>query len=152
MTDIRKKLSQRTVWFLLSLMCCLTWLVTHQIAEAEVIMICHKDISEQSLNVTQIADIFLGKMVTWPNGDIIVVSTLNEGDLHNEFIELYLQKTPSQYKYYWKKMVFTGTGKHPKIFKTSTELLDFVSNTKGAIGYVNESDLKDSVKQLSIQK
>lgn len=59
-----------------------------------------------------------------------------------------LKKSPSQMKAFWSKLVFTGKGTPPKEFKTDEEVLAFVASTPGAIGYVDDSKVTDSVRVL----
>jgi hypothetical protein len=47
-------------------------------------------------------------------------------------------------------MVFSGKGKKPKSFKTSKELLDYVANTEGAVGYIDKDTVVVNVNTVSV--
>jgi ABC-type phosphate transport system substrate-binding protein len=47
-------------------------------------------------------------------------------------------------------MVFTGKGQKPKAFKTDEELIQFVSETSGAIGYVSADVTIKNVKTITV--
>ena len=48
-------------------------------------------------------------------------------------------------------MVFTGNGTPPKQFKTEQELLEYVTETEGAIGYIDAETLVDNNKLIMLE-
>ena len=121
---------------------------------AGIVIIGNKNISESSLSKTDIQNIFLGKK-TKLGGTKITFVILKSGDVHESFLKEYLSRTPAQYNKYWKKMVFTGKGKAPKVFKTEEDLVEHVQNTEGAIGYIGSDSAQsigsDSLHQFTIE-
>ena len=121
---------------------------------AGIVIIGNKNISESSLSKTDIQNIFLGKK-TKLGGTKITFVILKSGNVHESFLKEYLSRTPAQYNKYWKKMVFTGKGKAPKVFKTEEDLVEHVQNTEGAIGYIGtesaQSIESDSLHQFTIE-
>jgi hypothetical protein len=65
-------------------------------------------------------------------------------------VKAYTQKTPSQFKSYWKKLVFTGKGSAPKSFHTDAEVIRYVAETPGAISYISSETRPENVKILKI--
>ena len=106
-------------------------------AFAEVLIIANKDVMETTLTKEDIKEIFLGKKVQWKDKSKIRFVILKGGDLHSEFLKTYLQRSSSQYLNHWRKMLFTGRAEPPKKFNTSAELITYVTETSGAIGYMN---------------
>jgi ABC-type phosphate transport system substrate-binding protein len=52
---------------------------------------------------------------------------------------------------YFRTLVFTGKGSPPKSFATTDEIIQYVANTEGAIGYVSlDADLR-GVVQLELK-
>ncbi len=84
-----------------------------------------------------IKKIFLGKTKSWPDGNGVEFVVLKSGDAHDEFLKVYVKKSSSQFKTYWKKQVFTGKGKNPKSFDSESDLVAYISGKPGAIGYVS---------------
>jgi len=121
---------------------------------ADVVIIGNKDIPESSLSKTDIQNIFLGKKTKLGSTKIAFV-ILKSGDVHENFLKVYLSRTPAQYKKYWKKIVFTGKGKAPKSLKTEEALVEHVKNTEGAIGYIGSDTAQniesDSLNQFTVQ-
>ena len=64
-----------------------------------------------------------------------------------------LRKTIFQYTNYWKKQVFTGKGRMPKLLKTNEAVIEYITNTKGAISFVRAADVStDTVKIIAIEE
>ena len=106
----------------------------------------------ENCSLEELRKIFLGERSHWPNGRRITVVMLdpalperkvvlkeiygmNEKELNNHFIQ----------------GVFTGNVlAAPKTLGTSAEVLKFVFNVPGAIGYIRDADVDGSVKILRI--
>ncbi len=127
----------------------MTLLVSETFA-GDVVLVCHKSVPEDSLTRRDIKNIFLGKKTEWADSQKIVFVTLKGSEAHEFFLREYLGKTMFQYANYWKKQLFTGKGRPPRSFDTDTELIKYVANTKGAIGYVSSGADRDSVKVVSV--
>lgn len=117
---------------------------------AGILIIGSKNIPESSLSKTDVQNIFLGKKTKVDSTKISFV-ILKEGDIHEGFLKEYLSRTPSQYDKYWKKMIFTGQGKAPKVFKTEEELVEYIKTTEGVIGYIS-SDTGQNIESNSLQQ
>lgn len=106
----------------------------------------------ENFSLPELRKIFLGERSHWPNGRRITVVMMdpaqperkvilreiygmNEKDLNNHFIQ----------------GVFTGVVLvSPKTLGTPAEVLKFVFNVPGAIGYVRASEVDSSVKILRV--
>jgi ABC-type phosphate transport system substrate-binding protein len=116
----------------------------------EVIIIANPDTHISSLKNSDIQDIFTGKRTRWNGSGKIIIATLSDSDVHKKFLEQFVKKTPSQFKNYWRSKVFTGEGMIPKIFQNEESLIEFVANTKGAVGYISGPTNKP-VKVITIE-
>jgi hypothetical protein len=76
---------------------------------------------------------------------------MKSGDIHNEFLKKMLDKTPSQYEAFWKKLIFSGQGKAPVSFNTPEEILSYVAATPGAISYVPPNLSHENIKVVNIK-
>ncbi len=120
---------------------------------AEIVLVANKSVSNKQLNKIDIKKIFIGKIVTWSDGQPIKVVTLKKSDtsgIHKEFVKSYIRKTPSQFRSYWKKQVFTGKASSPKSLKSQQDLISYVSETDGAIGYISSNIKPEGVKIIKI--
>ncbi|NIM11452.1 MAG: hypothetical protein GTO45_36925 [Candidatus Aminicenantes bacterium] len=103
----------------------------------DVLIVTNKETRLTSLKKKDIRDIFTGKKKRWENNGKITLAVLKNSAVHKQFLKQFVSKTPSQFRNYWREKVFTGEGKSPRSFKTEKRLIDFVANTKGAIGYIS---------------
>jgi ABC-type phosphate transport system substrate-binding protein len=116
---------------------------------AEVLIIANKNVPEDSISKTEVKDIFLGKTVKWADKSNISFVIL-KNDVHKAFLKEYIKRSSSQYGNYWKKMVFTGKGMKPKAFDTEKELVQYVAETKGSIGYISKGTEMMNVKTINV--
>jgi len=116
---------------------------------SDVKIIVHADI-EDPLSANDIRNIFLGKKTQWEDSQRIRFVLYTEKDIYRKFIKQYVRKTLYQYRNYWRKKVFTGTGMMPVMYNKCTQCIDFVKRTKGAISFVPETcTVSDGVREIS---
>jgi ABC-type phosphate transport system substrate-binding protein len=104
-----------------------------------VVIITNKSIPAGAVDIETVKKIYSGHVTKLNNNQTLVVTVMEGADIHKEFLKEYVNKTEAQFKTTWKKMVFTGEAPYPKVFKDMQSLIDFVSKTNGAIGYVDTS-------------
>ena len=119
---------------------------------AEVLIITNKSVGEKALSSKDIKNIFLGNTQKWQDLTTIYFVILDDDNIHPDFLKSYINKTPSQFKAYWRNRVFSGKGEFPKELKTSSEIVDYVANTKGAIGYINSNSPATNVNTISVEQ
>ena len=93
-----------------------------------------------SLDKSAISRIFLGKAKSFPGGGPAVPITLDEGTAGSEaFNGNVLNKSASQLKAYWSKLVFTGKGTPPKSVANDAEMIALISANPNMIGFIEGS-------------
>jgi ABC-type phosphate transport system substrate-binding protein len=125
---------------------------TTSISEQSLAIIVNQSNPVENFSLPELRKIFLGQRSHWPNGRRITlvmmdpaqperkvilreIYGMNEKDLSNHFIQ----------------GVFTGTVlASPKTLATPAEVLKFVFNVPGAIGYLRASEVDGSVKVLRV--
>lgn len=118
---------------------------------ADVVVVANKDIDQSSLSSDKIKAIFLGQITVWEDGTKVhfIVMQDNSG-IHEAFLREYLGKTSAQFSSYWKQQVFTGKGRLPKKYESESKIIEYISSTKGAIGYVSAAAARRSAKVITI--
>jgi hypothetical protein len=111
-------------------------------------------VTNQASGVTmmdkQVKRAFLGKIKQWKNGVSVDVclEEANEEE-RNKFYSSVLGKTPSAYKAYWNRLLFSGKAAPPKTFGSQQELMSFVASKKGAICFTTSTEsVPDNVTVL----
>ena len=114
-------------------------------------IVVNKENKASTLSADDLTRIFLGKKTLWDSGTRIVpVMPEEESAAGGTFLTGTLEKSVSQFRTYWKRLLFSGGGTVPKVFRTSAQILDFVARQPGAIGVVEASAVDDRVKVLEI--
>ena len=104
-----------------------------------------------ALSKNQVVDIFLGKATRFPNGEqVIPVDQPESSPLRDEFYASVAGKSAAQMKAHWSKIIFTCRGQPPKEAANDSETKKLLANNPNAIGYIDTSDLDNSVKALKI--
>ena len=102
-----------------------------------------------AIGESDIPRIFLGKVKSFSTGDKITIINLKyKQATRNEFEKKVLKKNASQVKAYWSKLMFSGKGKPPKELASDKDIIAFVAANSGAIAYVAEGSVNDSVKVI----
>lgn len=116
-----------------------------------VIIIAHPDTPLATLTTDEVQRIFLGKMSIWKNGKKIVPVCLKGGKSHDAFLRSLMDMNGSQFDIFWRQAVFTGTGQMPKSFVDEEEVVRFVNNTPGGLGYIDSETRHGTVKIIGVK-
>lgn len=117
------------------------------VAVAEVVVVVSAKSRITGLGADQVADIFLGKARTYPNGDDVVPLDLPEGaPPRQEFYAKVTRKSPALLKAHWSKLLFTGRGQPPRELTNGHFLKKAVAENPAFIGYLDKSEMDDSVR------
>lgn len=104
---------------------------------AEVVVVVSAENPVDSLSHVELADIYLGRMNSFPNGESVVpVDQRGKSPAHDEFYSRYLGRTPAQIKAHWSKLIFSGRGLPPQTVAGDMAMAEFVAGNHHAIGYL----------------
>ena len=117
----------------------------------DVLVIANSSVEVDSVSSKFLKKVYLGKSKKWEDGEKLVPVSLKKGEVHTNFIKEVVKKSISQFNTYWKKKIFTGKGTPPKSFDTEAELVKYIKNTPGSLGYISSTTPHDGVKVLNIK-
>jgi ABC-type phosphate transport system substrate-binding protein len=121
-------------------------------AMADVVAVVSVDSPVTSLTRNQLADIFLGRAVRFPDGVQAVPIDQEEGSVtRDEFYATFAGKSPAQLKAYWSKVIFTGRGRPPPAVANGVEARKQVTTNPRAIAYIDRSLIDTSIKVLRVE-
>lgn len=119
---------------------------------ADVVAVVSANNPVTALSKNQVVDIFLGKVSRFPDGSQAMPIDQVEGSAaHDAFYAKFAGKSPAQLKAHWSKIIFTGRGQPPRAVANSSEVKKRVAGNPGAIGYIEQNMVDDSVKVLLAQ-
>jgi ABC-type phosphate transport system substrate-binding protein len=117
------------------------------VAAAEVVAVVAAKNPVSTLSKNQVADIFLGKMIRFPDGsEVVPVDQVENSAAREEFYLKFAGKSPAQIKAFWSKIIFTGRGQPPPEVSNDIEVKQFIAKHPDAIGYIEQKRVDDSVK------
>ncbi len=128
-----------------------TMLVPVLYAAEDVVLVGNPSIKELTLTEKEIKKIFLGKKIAWDDRTKIVIALQKAPAVHSAFLIRYIHQSPSMFANLWKRQVFTGKVASPKYLPNNQEMIRFISETKGAIGYVSSGTNVDAVKTFRLR-
>jgi len=94
-----------------------------------------------------VAKIYTGELKSWKDGGPVVAIDLPENNpVRASFSTEVLGKAVGNVKALWAQMIFSGKALPPKQVASDEDVKKLVSANKGAIGYVKQSSVDDSVR------
>ncbi|KGJ87016.1 type 2 periplasmic-binding domain-containing protein [Colwellia psychrerythraea] len=110
---------------------------------AAIEIVTHPQVTEISLTKSQLRRIYTMRQLRWSDDSAINVFVLpSQHELHQRFAKERLQIFPYQLNRIWHKLTYSGLGVAPTIVSSEKELIQAVTKTPGAIGYINDETLK----------
>ncbi len=95
---------------------------------------------------------FYMRLRDWPNGTPVRVFVLGDSDpLHIKFCREELGVLPLRLRRTWNRAVFAGLGQAPVQVRDVDEMIERVASTPGAIGYLPEERIVETVRKLTIE-
>jgi ABC-type phosphate transport system substrate-binding protein len=123
------------------------------LAKAEVVLVTSTKSPVNSLTTNQVVDIFLGKAEELPNGaPIIPVDQAEGSNEKEEFYKRYTNRTLSQIRAYWSKLIFTGKGEPPKEIGDREQLKQYLATHPNSIGYLERDKVGADLKIVFVVK
>jgi ABC-type phosphate transport system substrate-binding protein len=124
--------------------------VIPSVAQADVAdfaIVANKQVQGSSIKLAALKGIYLREVRTWGNGgEIIPVDLASAGDFYqNLFGKSYVQMQA-----YWLNMRIKYSVDLPVTKKDAASAKKFIAQNKGAIGFLKNSDVDDSVKVLRL--
>jgi len=118
-------------------------------AHAGIAVIVHPGSGVDSLSVSDVKKLFLGKRKKLPDGKKAIPVDQAEGSaIRADFGKKVLGKSADQLKAYWTKIIFSGKGSPPRELADDGAVKAYVADNPGAIGYIDSGSLDSSVKAV----
>lgn len=115
-------------------------------AESAVVVIAHKTTPVMDANT--ISRLYMGKAIEVDGVAINPVNLSSGTELRTRFMTQVVGKDDDAYIAYWVVRRSIGRGFPPKEFSSPSEVLNYVKNTPGAIGYIDEKDVTSDMHIL----
>ncbi len=120
-------------------------------AYSELLIVANPSLDIKTLSQRNAKKIFLGELPIWNNGLKVTVAVHTSSEVYKQFTKQVCQKSTFQFENYWRRNLFTGKSLLPRLFKTEGELIKYISQTEGAIGFVSSKKSAANLKIIEIK-
>ena len=101
------------------------------------------------MNMTTVQKVYTGKFVSVAGIDVSPVAFKQGTTTRSRFLREFLKQDEDKYTAYWTVRRYIGKGVPPIEFSGAAEIIRFVVSTPGAVGYIDEDDLKPGVNVIA---
>ena len=116
-------------------------------AMPEILVVVNKENETTELTRSQIVDLYMGRYQNFPNGEAAFpLDHPPDSEIRSDFYRKMVNKSVAEVNAYWARLLFSGRASPPRVFSDSAAVIKAVSENRGAIGYIERSDLDDSIK------
>ncbi len=105
----------------------------------------------ENISMSDLKNFYKADKQRWPGGEKVKLSIQNlKSKEGKKFLRLVYSMSLNEYNKYWLQKVFKGEAQPPSKMNSVAEVISFVEENPGAIGYIEAGDFTDSVKKLKI--
>jgi len=126
---------------------------TRAAADDSLAIVVNRTNPVENLSFPELRKIFMGQQTHWSNGRRITVVMLEPGKPERQVVLSQIYKMDEKdFNNHFLHGMFTGEiHAAPKTLANSAEVLKFVLNVPGAIGYIKAPDVDESVKVVRVE-
>jgi len=111
-------------------------------AIADVVVIANPKSGAEMLSHDEVVNIFLGRFRQLPSGLSALPADLPPAQPEKAvFYRMLVNKELAEINSYWARLIFSGRTVPPKRVVSDDDMLNWVANTRGGIGYIDRSKL-----------
>ena len=116
------------------------------------VVITHPDNPHDSISKSQASSLLLKKRSRWPDSDLKAdpVDLPGSSSVREQLSRDLHERSVSSIKSYWQKQIFSGRNSPPPELSDDQEVVAWVREHPGAIGYVSPRAQLSGVKALTV--
>lgn len=118
-----------------------------QARAGEIVVIGNSNVPK--MDAVTIQKIYTGKFVTVEGINVTPVSVKPGMAMRIRFLQDFLAQNEEKYTAYWTVRRYIGKGVPPKEFASAAEVINYVQTTPGAVGYIDDSELKQGLNVIA---
>lgn len=114
-------------------------------------LIVNKGLASEKIDAATLKSVFLGKKTSWSGtGGRVTLAVLKAGAVADDFLKTAVDMSTSSFNNYWRRLAMTGGGTAPRSFEKDEEVLKYVAETPGAIGFIDSASVDASVAVVTV--
>jgi ABC-type phosphate transport system substrate-binding protein len=118
---------------------------------AQIVVIANSNLAAGTVSKAELHDVFTGVSSSLKGGVQVMPVLLKQGAVNDNFLDLYVGKSDSAFRASWRSLLFSGQGVMPRTLDSDMAVIEYVSHTAGAIGYVGKTTPHEGVKILAVR-
>jgi ABC-type phosphate transport system substrate-binding protein len=111
-----------------------------------VAVIAHPNVTK--IDAVTIEKVFTGRVILVGGVAVTAVNVAPGSPLRNRFLQTFVRRDEDSYTGYWLVSRYSGLGAPPKELRDNAEVIKFIQSTPGAIGYIDEAEVKPGMNVL----
>lgn len=116
----------------------------------DVKVVANRSVRADAISLSDLRSVFLLQRRTLRDGSVVSPVLQKSGPTHEAFLRQYLDRDDEEMQTYYQGLVFTVKGSMPKELHSDDQVVAYVAQTRGAIGYVSSATAAPNVKVLEI--
>ena len=109
-------------------------------AWADLVVVANPKSGIDQMSRKEVTFVFMGRWRQLPSGlPAMPIDLPDESPQRAEFYRQLVNKSPSEIKAYWSRLMFSGGARPPVAAGNAEEQMKLLSNTPGAIGYMERA-------------
>lgn len=113
----------------------------------EIVVIGNSNVPK--IDTVAVQKIYTGKFISIAGVNVTPVGVKPGAVARNRFLQDFLNQDEEKYTAYWTVRRYIGKGAPPAELSSTVEVISYVQSTPGAIGYIDEAELKPGVNVIA---
>jgi ABC-type phosphate transport system substrate-binding protein len=116
----------------------------------EIVVIGNSNVPK--MDSVTIQKVYTGKVISVSGINITPVGVKTGTATRNTFLQGFLNQDEEKYTAYWTVRRYIGKGAPPAELASDADVIKYVQSTPGAVGYIDEADLKPGMNVIARSK
>jgi ABC-type phosphate transport system substrate-binding protein len=116
----------------------------------EIVVIGNSNVPK--MDSVTIQKVYTGKVISVSGINITPVGIKTGTATRNTFLQGFLNQDEEKYTAYWTVRRYIGKGAPPAELASDADVIKYVQSTPGAVGYIDEADLKPGMNVIARSK
>lgn len=119
--------------------------------QGQIVVIVNKANPVTNISKANLLNFYLGNEIVWENSNrIYPITQRTNQSIAKIFFQKGLGKTVGRMKRIWLKLSLSGKTSPPKILNSADEVIEYISQNEGAIGFIPIKKLNENVRVIKI--
>lgn len=120
------------------------------LASAEIVVVVNHGNPVEDLSRRELVDLYMGRAQHFGDGSLALrLDHPPDSDIRSQFYRQLVNKSVAEVNAYWARLLFTGRASPPQVIHSSADMLRAIQENRNAIGYLDRSEVDDSVKIIA---